>query len=252
MYRPSSWISLILAAAFITAPNVLPASKPVEYTASLSARQNNPDSASIVERTLDFYAFTYETVGGASFDLREYARDKAVVIVEYLAGWCPNSNRNGHIMQRLWTQYRERGLGVVGVSEYSSVAELRTHIGRIGIDYPLVVETSKRDQRKISAHYRYRRAAGDNRKWGTPFYVIIEARDIEPATSGPLARRIFTVSGEIVEAEADQFIRERIAGPKTAYVSTIGAVVREASSGSPSPSWGSVTTVRFWIPLYAR
>lgn len=134
------------------------------------------------------------------------------MIVEYFAGWCPNSNRNGHIVERLWTKYRERGLGVVGVAEYSDAIELSTHIGLIGIDYPLVVETPKRDQRRDSSHYKYRRAVGDKRKWGTPFYVIIDARDIELATQkGPLARRVYTVSGELVEAEADQFIRERVA-----------------------------------------
>jgi hypothetical protein len=203
-------ISSLVVAVLITAPVVLPAGIPIEHKTSL-VPQRDPDSAPIVQRKLDFYDFTYETVAGNSFDLRAYARDKALVIVEYLAGWCPNSNRNGHIMQRLWTRYRERGLGVVGVAEYSSAAELQTHINRIGIDYPMVIETSKRYQRKHTSHYKYRQAAGDNRKWGTPFYVIIEARDIEPATNGPLARRVYTVSGEIVEAEADQFIRERIA-----------------------------------------
>ena len=237
-------ISSLVVAALITAPGVLPASMPMVHQASLT-RQGDPDSAPIVERKLDFYDFNYETVAGNSFDLRDYARDKAVVIVEYLAGWCPNSNRNGHVVQRLWTRYRERGLGVVGVAEYSSAAELQTHIGRIGIDYPMVIETRKRDQRKRTSHYKYRQATGDNRKWGTPFYVIIAARDIEPATNGPLARRVYTVSGEIVEAEADQFIRERIAESKRAYVSGTTTVVREATWGSPSPSCGSVTTVRF-------
>jgi peroxiredoxin len=169
------------------------------------------DFAPIVERTLDFYDFTYSTIDGGPFDLREYARGKSVVIIEYFAGWCPNSNRNGHIVERLWTKYRERGLGVVGVAEYSDAAELRIHIGRIGIDYPLVIETRKRDQRKESSHYKYRRAVGDKRKWGTPFYVIVDARDLENATSkGPLARRVYTVSGELIEAEADQFIRQRL------------------------------------------
>ena len=211
MSRQPGLILLLAAAVMIAAPPV-PARNPMEPRAGLATDDAKPDYAPIVERKLDFYDFTYQTVEGGAFDLRDYAQGKSVVIVEYLAGWCPNSNRNGHIVERLWTKYRERGLGLVGVAEYSDAAELRIHIGRIGIDYPFVVETRKRDQRKDSSHYKYRRAAGDKRKWGTPFYVIIDKRDIEPAaTKGPLARRVYTVSGELVEAEADQFIRERVA-----------------------------------------
>jgi peroxiredoxin len=195
----------------IAAPAV-PAVSPLELPARVAADDAKPDYAPIIERKLDYYDFAYQTVEGGSFDLRDYAKGKSVVIVEYLAGWCPNSNRNGHIVERLWTKYRERGLGVVGVAEYSDADELRIHIGRIGIDYPLVVDTRKREQRKDSSHYKYRHAVGDKRKWGTPFYVIIDARDIEQTTpNGPVTRRVYTVSGELVEAEADQFIRDRVA-----------------------------------------
>ena len=212
MTRRNGLIPALLAAAVIAAPPVLSAGKPTGPRATVTVDDAKPDYAPIVERKLDFYSFTYETVEGRPFDLRDYAQGKSVVFVEYLAGWCPSSNRNGHIVERLWTKYRERGLGVVGVAEYSDAAELRIHIGRIGIDYPLVVETRKRDQRKASSHYKYRRAVGDNRKWGTPFYVIIDARDIESAAhNGPFTRRVYTISGEMVEAEVDQFIQERAA-----------------------------------------
>lgn len=211
MSRSLGFILLLLASAMIAAPPVPSSTMPFERP-SAAGDEDKPDYAPIVERKLDFYDFTYQTVEGAPFDLREYARGKSLVIIEYFAGWCPNSNRNGHIVERLWTKYRERGLGVVGVAEYSDAAELRIHIGRIGIDYPIVVETPKRDQRKGSSHYKYRRAVGDNRKWGTPFYVIIDVRDLElAAPKGPLARRVYSVSGELVEAEADQFIRGHVA-----------------------------------------
>jgi hypothetical protein len=203
---------LLFVAAVIIAASPVPAVSSLDLPADVAADDARPDYAPIIERKLDYYGFTYQTVEGGPFDLRDYAHGKSVVIVEYLAGWCPNSNRNGHIVERLWTKYRERGLGVVGVAEYSDADELRIHIGRIGIDYTFVVETRKRDQRKDSSHYKYRRAVGDKRKWGTPFYVIIDTRDIEiAAPGGPLARRVYTASGELVEAEADQFIRERVA-----------------------------------------
>jgi hypothetical protein len=210
MSRRNDWICSLFALALILAPPAPTARSSPHKT--ILAFDEKAESAPIVERRLDFFSFTYETVGGTPFDLRDYAQGKSLVIVEYLAGWCPNSNRNGHVIQRLWTRYRERGLGVVGVAEYSNASEVSIHIGRIGIDYPVVVETRTRNQRKDSSHYKYRRAAGDNRKWGTPFYVIIEGRDIEPAlANGPLTRHVYTVSGEIVEDEVEQFINRSLA-----------------------------------------
>jgi len=95
--------------------------------------------------------------------------------------------------------------------EYSDASEIAIHINRIGIDYPVVIETNRQGQRKDSQHYKYRRKIDDKRKWGTPFYVLIDPRDIEAAAlSQPLARRVWTVSGEMVETEAETFIENHL------------------------------------------
>jgi hypothetical protein len=202
-------LTILLAAG--SAPLVPDAGRwPGVVSAAGVEDEEKPDYAPILERKIEFSDFTYKTADDLSFNLREYAVGKPVVIVEYLAGWCRNSNRNGHVVERLWTKYRDRGLGVVGVAEYSDNDELHIHINRIGIDYPVVVETKNRWDRKDSSHFKYRRAVGDKRKWGTPFYVIIEARDIEPPPGKTLARRVFTVSGELVESEAEQFLDQRL------------------------------------------
>lgn len=180
-------------------------------TASALPFNNEPEPAPIVERKLDFYDFNFKSTEGGPFNLRDYATGKRLVIVGFVAGWCPNSNRNGHVLKQLYDKYHERGLGAVVVTEYSDADEVRIHINRIGIDYPVVTETRSRDDRKDSQHYKYRRAVGDKRKWGTPFYVILDARDIEAAApKAPLARRVFTVSGEIVESEAEAFVEQRL------------------------------------------
>jgi glutathione peroxidase-family protein len=172
---------------------------------------DEPEIAPIVERQLEVSDFTLKTTEGRSFNLREYARDKRLMIVAYVAGWCPNSNRNGHVLKRLYDKFHSRGLGVVVVMEYSDPNEIAIHMNRIGIDYPVVVETTRLGQRKDSLHYKYRRKADDKRKWGTPFYLLIDARDIDTAAAGqPLARHVWTVSGEIVEREAETFIENRL------------------------------------------
>jgi hypothetical protein len=200
MIRLPSIVKLLLLAACVSAA-----------TFGDPLASDEPEDAPIVESRIDFYDLTFKTNEGKPFSLREYAEGKRVVIVSFVAGWCPNSNRNGHVLKRLYDRYRDRGLGAVAVMEYTDAEELRIHINRIGIDYPVIVETSKRDARKKSAHYRYRQSVGDKRKWGTPFYVIIDARDLEPAAAGsPLTRRVYTVSGEIIEEEAERFLNDRL------------------------------------------
>ena len=177
-----------------------------------AAFNDEPEPAPIVERRLEVADFTLKTTDGRAFNLRDYARDKRMVIVAYVAGWCPNSNRNGHVLKRLYDKYHGRGLGVVVVMEYSDPNETAIHINRIGIDYPVVVETTRLGQRKDSQHYKVRRKADDKRKWGTPFYILIDARDIEAtAPNQPLARHVWTVSGEVVESEAETFIETHLA-----------------------------------------
>jgi Redoxin len=176
-----------------------------------SRASDEPEDAPIIERQMDFYDLALTTVEGKPFRLSEYVAGKKLIIVSFAAGWCPNSNRNGHVLKRLFDKYGTRGLGAVVVMEYSNAEESRTHINRIGIDYPVVVETEKRDARKKSFHYKYRQSVGDKRKWGTPFYVIIDAGDLETGVAGGrLARRVFTVSGEIIEPEAEAFIERHI------------------------------------------
>ena len=205
--------AIIIALLLITPVGILTqAEKMAAHAASYAVPvSDTPEPAPITEQRLDFYDFTLKTVDGQSFNMRDYAARHRITVVAYVAGWCPNSNQNGHVVKRLYDKYRERGLGVVVVTEYSDAEEVRIHINRIGIDYPVVMETKGRGNRKDSLHYKYRRAVGDKRKWGTPFYVIIPARDIQAAApKAPLASHVYTVSGEIVESEAMQFIEKEI------------------------------------------
>jgi glutathione peroxidase-family protein len=195
----------------IVAANALTGIDSREQLRAAQASSDYPEFAPITERNLDFYDFTLKTPEGQYFNLREFTKGKRLVVVAFIAGWCKNSNENGHVVKRLYDKYKGRGLGVVVVTEYSDQEEIRTHVNRIGIDYPVVSETSSRSERKKSVHYKYRKAVGDNRKWGTPFYVLIETRDIDTAGPRPLlARHVYTVSGEIIESEARTFIEKRI------------------------------------------
>src|SRR5262249_27055573 len=83
---------------------------------ALTTDHSEPEYAPIVERNLDYYEFKLASIDGGAFDFRAYLQGKSLIVIEYFAGWCPNSNRNGHVIERLWTKYRDKGLGVVGIA----------------------------------------------------------------------------------------------------------------------------------------
>lgn len=200
---------LFLVAAVI----LMPAGK--AWSSMAVSDEPEHEYASIVERTLVFNDFTFKTPDGGLFNLREYAKGKRLVIVNFSAGWCKNSNMNGPVVQRLFEKYKDRGLGVVLVMEYSDAEEVQAHLDRIGVSYPVAVESDSRDNREKTTHFMYRTSVGDKRKWGTPFYVIIDSRDVQEDRPGaPLASRVYTVSGEIIESEAENFIETRLNGSR--------------------------------------
>ena len=57
----------------------------------LAARALNdqPEPAPIVERQLDFFDFTLKSTDGKNFNLREYTTNNRLIVVAFIAGWCP-------------------------------------------------------------------------------------------------------------------------------------------------------------------
>ena len=90
-------VPLLLAAALFVPLTRCAAAGLIESRAGVPTDDPEADFAPIVERKLNYYNFSYRTVEGAAFDLRDYAQGKSVIVVEYFAGWCKNSNRNGHV-----------------------------------------------------------------------------------------------------------------------------------------------------------
>jgi hypothetical protein len=84
-----------------------------------------------------------------------------------------------------------------------------------GAPYPVVVESETRDDRDKTTHYGYRQACGDPRKWGSPFNVFLEPAKLKGAGE-VLAEKAWVVGGELIEKDAEQFIRERLGLKDTA------------------------------------
>ncbi len=157
---------------------------------------------------LTYKNFTLPTsVEGKSVDLREYTKGKKLVLVTYFAAWCENSNHDYETIQHLLKKFDDKGLGVVGVCNYSEAKEVKEFVAKHQPRYPIGIESSDDKQRENTAHYNYRKLCGDARKWGTPFTLLIEAKNIK-ANGEIFASEVFAANGEIDRKEAEKLIKQ--------------------------------------------
>jgi len=163
------------------------------------------------EAKLEVKDFSFPTLEGTTLNLREAARGKRLVMVTYFATWCHNSNYDVETINDLYLKYREQGLAVLGVCEYSSPEELRHFIEQHKPAYPICYEsTDQIKDRNATTHQRYRKQVDDKRKWGTPFSIVIGAPDIDEHGE-TIAKRVRVAAGELVKAEVEEFIRQQLA-----------------------------------------
>ncbi len=161
------------------------------------------------EVEMEFRDFTFRTLDGGPLNLREAAKGKRLVLVHYFAAWCHNSNFDVATVNELYKRYREQGLLVIGVCEYSKNDELREFIARHKPEYPICIEgDEKRKDRTGTSHYAYRKQLDDQRLWGTPLNILLTE---ELRTEGEIAAmRVRAAPGEMIPTEIDDLIQSVI------------------------------------------
>lgn len=147
-------------------------------------------------------------------DLRTLVQGKKLVMVVYFAPWCGNWKHEAPVAAKLYEKYKAHGFEVIAVSEYASRDEVRAFFGPTGPAYTVVTESETREDREKTAHHGYRQLTGDTRRWGSPWNIFLD-----PATlmkeGDLLTEKAWVVNGELIEADVDKFIAERLV-PKTA------------------------------------
>ncbi|MEJ7616002.1 MAG: TlpA disulfide reductase family protein [Pyrinomonadaceae bacterium] len=172
--------------------------------------QDGHEYAPIEEKTVHFKNFSLKSLtDDKSIDLRQWTADKKLVLVVYFAEWCPNWRNEAPFVAKLSEQYGSQGLGIIAVSEYASPGDVRKHFGDQGAPYTVVIESERRSDREKTPHYTYRQATGDARRWGSPYHIFLEPAHI--AKEGDvLIEKAWAVNGELIEAETEKFVRERL------------------------------------------
>ena len=162
------------------------------------------------EVEMEIKDFTYPTLDDGKFNLRESVSGKKLTLVHYFAAWCHNSNFDVKTMTEIYDKYRDQGLLVIGVCEYSSRKELREFIERHKPTYPICIEGDDRKKNRTgTTHYAYRRQIDDQRNWGTPLNILIADGDIQKEGE-VVAKRIRIAPGEVIKTELEEIIRQRL------------------------------------------
>ena len=175
------------------------------------AAQDGHEYAPIKEQKLDYKNWTYKqmTDGAPAVNLRDWAATKKLALVVYFAAWCPNWKNEAPVLARLYEKYHPYGFDVIAVSEYATPADQQMFFHDHPTAYTVVVESDARDQRDRTTHYGYRQLTGDTRKWGSPYNIFLVPEKLK-REGDLLTEKAWVVNGELIEAEAEQFIRQKL------------------------------------------
>ncbi|HSM12507.1 MAG TPA: TlpA disulfide reductase family protein [Thermoanaerobaculia bacterium] len=82
--------------------------------------------------------FRLETLEGTTFDLAETRGE--IVVVHFATSWCPFCNAEGPHLERLWQDYRERGVRVVTIDVRESRETTEAFAERWGFTFPTLLD----------------------------------------------------------------------------------------------------------------
>ncbi len=172
--------------------------------------QDGHEYSPLVEKTVNYKNWTLNDLkDNKPVDLRSMVAGKKLVMVVYFAPWCPNWRHEAPVAARLYEKYKDQGFAVIGVSEYATRDAVNTFFGPTGPPYPVVSESESREDRDKTPHYGYRQLTGDTRKWGSPWNIFLEPASLAK-TADVLTEKAWVVNGELIEADVDKFIADRL------------------------------------------
>ncbi len=171
------------------------------------------EQAPIQEKSFKYKDWTYKSISDdKEINLREFVKNKKLVLVVYFAPWCPNWKHEAPFAQKLYEKYKARGFEVIGVGEYDTVAAMKKSVENFKITFPVVYESDTQAAKLKTTHYQYRRETGDTRNWGSPWNIFLEPANLSKK-GDTLTKKAHIVNGELIEPEAEKFVREKLGLP---------------------------------------
>jgi len=173
--------------------------------------QGSHEYSPLFEKTVNYKNWTLNDLAtNKPVSLRSLMQGKKLVMVLYFAPWCPNWKNEAPVAARLYEKYKAQGFEIIGVGEYDSRDAVKNYFGPNGPPYPVVMESESRDDREKTSHYAYRQLTGDTRKWGSRWNIFVDPAKCNQ-DGDVLTEKAWVVNGELVEADVDKFIHDRLA-----------------------------------------
>jgi thiol-disulfide isomerase/thioredoxin len=180
-------------------------------SAAVSYAQAGHEYSPLVEKTVNYKNWTLnDLASNKPTTLRSLMAGKKLVMVLYFAPWCPNWRNEAPVAAGLYDKYKSQGFEIIGVSEYGTREDVKNYFGANGPPYPVVTESESREDRDKTAHFGYRQLTGDTRKWGSPWNIFLDPAKCN-SSGDVLTEKAWVVNGELVEADVDKFIHDRLA-----------------------------------------
>lgn len=177
---------------------------------TFAVRAGGDERVKIEEKKLQYKNWTFDDITtGKPVSLREFAKGKKLVLVVYFSPWCGNWRNEAPLVAKLYDKYKAHGFDVVAVNNYGTREQTQKFFGEAGAPYTVVVESTTPDARDKTSHYACRIQTGDKRTWGSPYNVFVEPDKIAQ-TGDVLMERAHIASGELIEDDAEKFIRARL------------------------------------------
>jgi len=182
------------------------------FTAAvISFAQDGHEYSPLVEKTVNYKNWTLnDLASNKPTTLRSLMAGKKLVMVLYFAPWCPNWKNEAPVAAGLYGKYKSQGFEIIGVSEYGTREDVKNYFGANGPPYPVVTESESREDRDKTAHFGYRQLTGDTRKWGSPWNIFLDPAKCN-SSGDVLTEKAWVVNGELIEADVDKFIHDRLA-----------------------------------------
>jgi peroxiredoxin len=183
------------------------------FLSFVGAQAQTGEQAPILEKDVQYKDWTYKSVrDDKEMNLRDFAKGKKLVMVVYFAPWCPNWRNEAPVAQKLYEKYKASGFEVVGVGEYDTVEKMKANLETLKITFPVVYESDSTAAKQKTLHYEYRKLTGDTRNWGSPWNIFLDPKKLEKK-GDVLLNKTSIVNGELIETEAEAFIRQKLGLP---------------------------------------
>src|SRR5262249_47229379 len=205
-------LALVLALLLQQAPaaheytDLLKVNLPEVYNKYVAEHQGSETQKKELKDLFQFKDFVGKAMDGRYVNFHQPKekgyKSAKVLIMTYIADWCPNCNYEAPYLRDMYNKYNSRGLEIVARSEYSDVEKMKAVIERHHTPYPVITGSviSYDERQKIrmeTFQYLLRTALGDKRTWGTPFSIIVINGDLN---------NLYVVRGEMKPEQVDPLV----------------------------------------------